>query len=331
MASTPERHVETFIHPNYRLGRRPHDPDRPVLKLGPLLTGVVPDHPATADHLSLVPPSRWGMLGNDKYGDCGPADVFHDRMLVAKYLADQDIYPDDNATFDLYKRSGNPNFPRDDNGVVMADMLDEVHKNGIKSGGKMVTCVAYAQVNVADLDEVHAAIAIFGSLSTGSDLQRIQSDQTSAGEPWDYDPNSQEWGGHAHLTGLYTSGTSGPRPGLGGVSWGAPVSYTDRWWAHCAQEAWVIIWPEHLTNRSFLTGVDQTLLAKNYKILTGRDLPTAPTPAPTPVPTGTITTAQQAANANLATQAHAWLKYSHVGINGDLARVLNTWVNAWGL
>lgn len=329
MAIAPTRHIETFIHPDMRLGRRPHDPDRPVLRLAPLLTGVVPDHPATVDHLSEIPPTRWGMLGNNQYGDCGPADIFHDRMLVAKYLAGIDIFPDETATLDLYRRSGNPNFPNDDNGVVMADMLDEVHKTGIKSGGQMVQCVAYAQVDVTDLDEVHAAIAIFGSLSTGADLQKAQATQTDAGEPWDYVPDSEEWGGHAFLSGRYESGTFGSRPGLGGVSWGAPVAYTDRWWAHCVQEAWVVIWPEHLTNRSFMTGVDQTLLAKNYKLLTGRDLPVAPTP--NPVPAGTITTAQDAANHKFATAAHNWLRYSHVGLNGQFATAVNQWLAAWRL
>jgi hypothetical protein len=332
MATAPTRHVETFIHPDYRLGRRPHDPDRRVLKLGPLLTGVTPDHPATVDHLSEVPASRWGMLGNNKYGDCGPADVFHDRMLVSKYLANVDLFPDLNATLDLYKRSGNPNFPRDDNGVVMADMLSEVHKNGISCNGQMVKCIAYAQVNVADLDEVHAALAIFGSLSCGADLDKAQSDQTDAGQPWDYVSSSPEWGGHAFLTGKYTSDSGSGRPDIGLISWGMPLALTDSFWAHQVQEAWVVIWPEHLTNVSFLTGVDQTMLAKDYKILTGSDLPVSPVPTPTPVPaTGTITAAQQAANAALAAQAHPWLRYTHSGLNQNLATALNNWVNAWGL
>ena len=322
------RHVENFIHPHFRLGRRPHNPDRPVLKLGPLLTGVTPDHPATVDHLSQIPPSRWGMLGNNQYGDCGPADVFHDRMLVSKYLANVDIFPDTAAVLDLYKRSGNPNFPQDDNGVVMADMLAQVHKVGIISGGQMVKCVAYAQVDVTDLDEVHAAIAIFGSLSCGADLDKAQSDQTDAGKPWDYVSDSPEWGGHAFLIGKYTGDSGSGRPDIGLISWGSPMALTDSFWAHQVQEAWAVIWPEHLTNRSFLTGVDQSLLAQDYKILTGSDLPVMPTPSPAGQ---TVTSTQLAANSALAVQAHPWLKYQHTGISGNLAQALNNWVKAWGL
>jgi hypothetical protein len=326
---TPSRHVETEIVQGRRLGRRPHDPNRRVLKLSQILTGVTPAHPATVDHFGLIPPSRWGMLGNNQYGDCGPADVVHDRMLVAKYLANADVFPSTSDTLDLYKRSGNPNFPADDNGVVMADMLSEVNKVGVGPAGGRTRCVAYAQVNVSDLDEVHAAIAIFGSLSVGADLQVAQQRQTDAGGPWDYSP-SAEWGGHAFLVGKYTSDTTAGRPDLSAISWGAPIGITDKFWVQQVQEAWVIIWPEHLANRSFLDGVDQKALALDYKALTGRDLPV--TPAPTPTPTsGAITAAQNSANLQLAVTARAYLRYPHSGINDQMAQALKPWLQAWGL
>lgn len=324
---TPSRHNEFAVMPGKRLGRRPHDPDRPVLRLSRLLTGVTPDHPATVDHFGLIPPSRWGMLGNDQYGDCGPADIWHDRMLVAKYLGGIDIQPDTNAVLDLYRRSGNPRFPSDDNGVVMADMLSETHKNGVGPVGARTKCIAYAQVNVADLDEVHAALAIFGSLSVGADMREIQQKQTDAGDPWDYDANSPDWGGHAFLAGRYTGETTAGRPDIGVISWGKPIGTTNRFWAQQAQEAWVVVWPEHLTSRSFMIGVDQTFLAKDYRDLTGQDLPETPVP----IPSGGLTAPQTAANAQLAAVAHAWTRYPHSGTNADVARALKTWLIAWGL
>lgn len=336
MPTKPVRHVDNFRIDGRLLGRRPHDPSRLTLHLSRLLTGVVPDHPATVDHFAQIPPSRWGVLGNDRYSDCGPADIVHDRMLVAKYLGNQDIYPNTADALDLYKRSGNPSFPAEDNGVVIADMLDVVHKQGVRNGSSYTQCVAYAQVNTQDLDEVHAAIAIFGSLSCGADLHAAQNDQTNNGEPWDYVANSPDWGGHAFLVGRYNSDTRAGRPDLGGLTWGFPVGITDEFWVQQVQEAWVVIWPEHLTNRSFLTGVDQTALSRDYKQLTDRDLPVLPAPTPTPVPVPApggqiITPAQLAANQQLATMAHSWLRYSHTGTNGQLAQTLDAWVKAWGL
>lgn len=333
MTASPTRHVETMIVPGRRLGRRPHDPNRPTLRLADLLTGVTPAHPATVDHFGLVPASSWGDLGNRQYSDCGPADIVHDRMLVAKYLAGVASRGSTADALDLYKRSGNPGFPADDNGVVMADMLSEVHTGGVgpaDTRGNLTKCVAYAQVNVANLDEVRAAIAIFGSLSTGADLQKAQQSQTNTGGPWDYSP-SGEWGGHAFLVGQYTGDTTAGRPDLGGLTWGFPIGITDKFWLNQVQEAWVVIWPEHLTNRAFLTGVDQTALAKNYKTLTGRDLPVNPTPAPAPNPLGAITAAQNSANLQLAVMARAFIRYAHSGLNGEMANELAKWLSVWGL
>ncbi len=314
-------HVETTRVPGKRLGRRPHDPDRPVLRLAPLLTGTIPAHPATVDHFSLIPPTRWGMLANNQYGDCGPAAVVHDRMLVSKYLANIDVFPDDSVALDLYKRSGNPNFPADDNGVVMADMLDEVHKTGVGAAGQRVQCVAYAQVDVRNIDEVRAATAIFGSISVGADLQKAQQTQTV----WDYSP-SGEWGGHAFLVGKYSGDSEMGHPDLACISWGRPIGITDNFWAQQVQEAWVVIWPEHFTNKSFLAGVDQTALALYYKALTGRALP-----IPSPASAATVTAAQAAANQRLAVVAHSYLRYAHNGINQQVADALTQWVSAWGL
>lgn len=334
MPTSPSRHTETMVVPGMRLGRRPHDPDRPALRLADILTGLTPAHPATVDHFGLVPVKSWGDLGNLQYGDCGPADVVHDRMLVSKYLGGVMSTLGTTDALDLYKRSGNPNFPADDNGVVMADMLSEVHKTGVgppDALGNRTKCVAYAQVNVADLDEVRAAIAIFGSLSTGADLCKVQQAQTDAGGPWDYDGSSPDWGGHAFLTGQYTGDTTAGRPDLGGLTWGFPIGITDKFWMQQAQEAWVVIWPEHLTNRSFLVGVDQTALADNYKILTGRDLPVSPIPTPVPTPTNAITAAQNLANLQMAAMAHAFIRYAHSGLAGEMANELAQWLAAWGL
>lgn len=38
-------------------------------------------------------------------------------------------------------------------------------------------------------------------------------------------------------------------------------------------EAWVVVWPEHLSSRAFLEGVDVKALAADYQSITGRPLP----------------------------------------------------------
>lgn len=312
---TMSRLVENDVIPGRRLGRRPHDPDRPVLRLAPALTGVTLTHPPTVDHLSKV--TGWGTLGNDRYGDCGPAMVEHDRMLVTAYLAGAPIPPDVNAVYDLYRRSGNPNFPRDDNGVVLADMLSQVAKGGI--GG--TKCLAYAKVDVTNLDEVRAAIAIFGGLHLGVDMQIAQQAQTNAGGPWDYQP-SGVWGGHAVLAGLYTSDSVVRHSDVSVVTWGMVLGTTDAFWARQVAEAWVVIWPEHLGSVAFQQGVDLAALAAAYKTLTGRVFPTVTPPVP---PSG------DAADRVLAAAVRPWVDQRHVGVNGAAARAVKAWLTAKGL
>jgi hypothetical protein len=217
------------------------------------------------------------MLGNDQYGDCGPVSVANSRALTSLFLNGSEAYPSLDDVFDLYRRSGNPDFnpvtDTDDNGVDMQTMLEAVQKGGIAG----VKSVAFAKVDVTNLDEIRAAVAIFGFLLLGVDLETAQQHQ---GSLWDYVKTS-DWGGHAVMAGSYTSTTVGAD--LSVITWAERVGLTDAFWTHQVEEAWVVIWPEHLGTEQFQEGVDLTALAGAYKVLTGKVLP-IPAPAPVPVP-----------------------------------------------
>lgn len=273
--------IETARVPGRRLGRRPHDPNRRVLRLADVLTGAVPAHPPTVDYLARVP--AWGLYQNDRFGDCGPTSVANSRRLVTQVLGGSMVAPTQDDVFDLYRRSGNPGFDpatdADDNGVVMADMLSATLKGGI--GG--TRCLAYAQVDVNDIDQCRAAIAIFGFLLLGVDLDIAQQQQTSL---WDY-RRSAEWGGHACLTGTYTSAMRGADTSV--ISWAERIGVTDAFWRHQVAEAWVCIWPEHVGTVQFEEGIDQGALNQAYQALTGKPgpfnvAPPAPVPTPPPAP-----------------------------------------------
>lgn len=245
-----------------KLGRRAPS-NKPALHLGAVLRQV-PDHPLAVDHLAAV--TNWRMLGNNRWGDCGPVSVANSRALVTKTLAGRESYPGLNSVIDLYRRSGNPDFdPRTgtgDNGVDMQTMLGAVAHGGI-AGHK---AVAFAKVNIADLDEVKAAIAIFGFVLLGVDLQQAQ----ARGDVWDDVPGSPDWGGHAILGANYSADS---RDDVGGISWAKPVELTDAFWAHRVAEAWAVIWPEALSTQQFEQGIDTAALAGAYQAITGRTLP----------------------------------------------------------
>lgn len=272
---------EQFIS-RKRLGRRPPKMAE-ALHFSRFWTGIIPEHPIAVDYLNIV--ADWDILGNDTYGDCGPVSVANLVALVTKTLTGVENYPTLDQVLDLYRRSGNPNFPVDDNGVDMQTMLEELHNNGIGPVGGRTRCVAFAKVSLNNLDEVRAAIAIFGGLLLGVDLDIAQQSQTDTTKVWDFVPGSPEWGGHAVLAASYTSAVV-RLPDIGVESWAQIIGLTDSFFLNQAEEAWVVILPQHLGTTQFMSGVNLNALAADYRILTGDPLPlpTPPAPAPTPSP-----------------------------------------------
>jgi hypothetical protein len=257
------------------------------------------------------------MLGNDQYGDCGPVSAANLRAMTTAALTGVERYPTLQDVFDLYRRSGNPNFDpatdADDNGVDMQTMCEALVSGGIAG----VKALAFAKVDVSSLDEIRAAVSIFGGLLLGVNLDVAQQEQTNDGL-WDY-VQTVSWGGHAVLAGGYTSATTGADVNV--VTWAQLVGLTDRFWTHQVEEAWVVIWPEHLGTVAFQQGVDLAQLAADYHALTGRTFPVAPTPTPGDP------------DAALAAVAHPWVKHLHTSIAGNskMRAALKTWLTEKGL
>lgn len=282
-----DSHVDNLQVPGRSLGKRPPS-NKPALRLADILA-VTPTHPPVADHLSKV--TDWNILGNDAFGDCGPVSVANSRAVTTKYLTAAELYPDLDAVFDLYRRSGNPNFdPKtdaDDNGVDMQTMLGALLKGGIKQpDGSIVKPIAFAKVDHTNVDEIRAAIAAFGFVLFGVSLQASQQTQTDAGL-WDYVP-SAAWGGHAVIGGAYSS------DGIGSdivvETWAQLVGLTDAFITHQVDEVWAVIWPEHAGTAQFETSINRAALVQAYNALTGKTIiwptpVTPPPPGPTPTPT----------------------------------------------
>jgi hypothetical protein len=266
----------------------------------------VPARPASADYLAALG-GGWLMLGNGQAGDCVAVTWANVRRLVTTALAGTGHYPSQAQVWEVY-RTQNPDFDPSgtaetngpgspaDGGMDVQALLEYLVAAGGPDG---VKAVAFASVNPDDPDEVKAAIAIFGYVWTGVTVSQANEQEFSAGQPWDFDPSSPVDGGHSIITGGYGA----PGPGaLGGderfITWAAETSFTDAFWANSVDEAWVVIWPEHLGTREFLQGVDHAALAADYQAITGRVLPVPP--APTPAPKGG-TTMLQAIEAKLKT------------------------------
>jgi len=265
---------------------------------------------------------------------CGPTSLANYTRLVTKGLTGTERVETIDTVYDLYRRSGNPNFdPRtgdDDNGVDMAVMLDAAIKGGF--GGTKV--LAHATADPANPDEMWAAVEIFGGVLLGVDLKVAQQAQTDQGL-WDY-KQSSEWGGHAILAGRYAdkTGTLADRSGV--ITWARVVDMTDQFMARQLGEVHVVILEGHLGSKAFIEGVDLAALAADYKALTGRTFPAPqptpqpPTPAPSPTPTP-VPVRPDASDEAFARVAAPWSAERHVGENRRVAVAFEQWRKARGL
>jgi hypothetical protein len=288
----------TGSHPTRKVGRKPPK-NEPALKLGPLLTGVLPAHPGTVDYGKAF--TGWKMLGNDQYGDCVAVATANMRACVTANLTGTVSYPT-LADVEAFYKTQNPGFPKQDDGMDEQTACEALISTGI-AGTK---ALAFAKVDLTNPDEVSAALAIFGCLLFGITVLNGNQTEFSAGQPWDYVPKTGVDGGHGVLGLGYLDETGQVRF----VTWAEETSWTDAFYAHEVEEAWAVIWPEHLGSRAFLEGVDVAQLAADFLALTGKTLPIpvpAPVPAPTPAPGGSyveITDPTAVARINKLAAAH---------------------------
>ena len=250
-----------------------------ALSLGRLLTGTVPAHPPLADYIAALG-GGWQMLGNDEYSDCVPVTWANLRRLTTALLTGKPVYPGLAQVEALYKTQ-NPEFPQQDDGMDIQTCLEYLVSTGGPDG---VKAIGFASVDYSNLDEVKAAIAIFGAVWVGINVQDHNQNEFDLGMPWTWSTGDAIDGGHSVFAGGYGPPGAGP---LGGdirfETWAAETSFTDGFWESGVEEAWVVIWPEHLGTREFMEGIDLAQLAADYQDITGRPFP-APVPAPAPPP-----------------------------------------------
>lgn len=214
----------------------------------------------------------WGMLGNDQYGDCGPAATEHYRMAKA---GTADITnASDAATEALYfaygRAQGEPG-SHPDQGVDNASWLKWMFDNGY--------ITAYARVDANDADAVRMAMLNFSGVLVGCSLADQAEQEFNDHRPWTITaaerPDPQE--GHDILLVAYDSA------GETFVTWGALQRATVAWEsgeAHAGDlEAWVIMTNEDAARN----GVDLDALRAQISAWGGESV-APPTPAPAPAP-----------------------------------------------
>ena len=219
------------------------------------------------------------MLGNDKIRNCNAVAWANQRRLVSSKLGSKELYPGLNQVLEFYKTQSSKFDPESkefgpgspaDKGMNIQIGLKSLVEQGGPDGTR---ALAFAKVDVNIVQDVQAALATFGSLWLGIKVLDSNMQEFDDGKPWTVSGDASKFDRHAVLAGGYN-------PEVQFVTWGQTASFSQGYWKmkDMIEEAWVVIWPEHVGTRRFMVGVNFQQLAKEFHELTDRtlDFPVAP-------------------------------------------------------
>jgi hypothetical protein len=250
---------------------------RPTLKLSDYIRPELANPPAAVSRPH--PNFQWGMLANDRIGDCVIAMMLHS---IEDFHLDGGTTPPaftDQDAISIYSAitGYNPAEPSTDQGTDETTAMKYWESPGLKtSDGQTHSIVATVAVDPTNMSECRIAIDEFVDLQIGVALPKTAQGQTEwtvvgDGKTGDSAPGS--WGGHGIPYREYDPDT------FTCVTWGAELLLTAAFHQDYAQEAHVVVTREMLNNQ----GVGPSGVAWDELIADIKALPQGPGVAGNPV------------------------------------------------
>ena len=237
---------------NVKLGRKAIKTDTRTLRLSRYLTPSLPPSPVSVDWTKGI--TNWGMMLNDKLGDCTIAGCGH-AVQVWSANSYQEITVPDSIILSAYESwdGYNPSDPDTDRGGIELDVLAAWRKNGLGPHA----LYAFADPSVSNLEEIRQSIALFGGVYIGVNLPASAQDQNewSVSDPsltGDSAPGS--WGGHAVFVCAYDTDS------FTCVTWGGLMKMTVGFWKAYVDEAHALLGFDWLSSKGSPSGFDLTQL-----------------------------------------------------------------------
>ena len=246
-----------------KLGKKParHDP-RDLLFTHYREPSTIQQAPVGFDHTSLVV-QPWGIMANDRLGDCAIAGPGHETMLLNAAAGRQVAFTDQNI-IDAYSAitGYNPADPNTDQGSDVHQVLDYRAKTGLTDArGGNHRIAAYVAVTAGDWTQLLEALYVFECVGIGIQFPGSAMDQFNAGQPWDV-PISAFDGGH------YIPVVARPAADqVTVITWGAKQLMTRAFYEQCCDEAWCFVSQEDLTAGKTLEGFDLDELTQDLNAL----------------------------------------------------------------
>lgn len=237
-----------------KLGKQPKKKDPRNLKFAKYL-GALPPIPTIIDHSEGI--TNWGMLGNDKIGDCAVVGPAH--MIMAWTKRNNEYTPTMDEIIKAYSDiSGyDSKTGANDNGCNMLDVLKYWKNVGI--GGHKIG--AFAEVDIKDKQQILAALYLFHGIDAGYQMPASSMNQFSKNKPFIIVRNSPLEGGHCMPIKKADSKYMYP------VTWGKMVQANYAWIAKYMDEAYVVISEDYITGGKTLEGFDLATLTADLNLV----------------------------------------------------------------
>jgi hypothetical protein len=232
-----------------RFGKHPPKLDYRTLRLADYLTDQIPLPPQSADVLPRVlaglkadVPALFPLDGNDRIGDCTIAALAHAETVYAGMVGRHHV-PSQNVVVKTYFHlTGGV-----DSGLACLDVLNYWRQHSVSSE----KIAAFARIDPHNHIHVMQAIALFGGVYLGFQVQRGAIEAFDARQPWTPGPLTMD--GHA----AYATGYD--PMGVTVLTWGSTQRGTWAWWDECVDECYAIL-PHEAGAAGFAPGLNLTQL-----------------------------------------------------------------------
>jgi|SRR5579884_3332869 len=181
----------------------------------------------------------WGILGNDRYGDCAVAGRYHLSLSTALAASQPEPHFTDEQVIQEYLTYTGGQ----DQGAVLADYLLWLYEQEL--------ILAFAPVDVSNIEHADALMAMFNGLYCGMSLTADAPALFAEHQPWTTANGESPVSSMGHC--IVKVAADGETDKW--VTWGAVQPSTSEWTRSCLQEAWCIV-----TNEEQLAAFEPSLL-----------------------------------------------------------------------
>lgn len=213
---------------NLKLGKLPAKFGPKDFRLKNYLMPNLPPIPKEYTHADMI--ADWGMLGNDRWGDCTCAGAAHEHMLWSAEGEQPIGFNDTDVVADYLTITGNQ-----DVGAYVHEVLDYRRKVGmLDANGNRHKIDAYIRLD--NLDEVRTAIYLFSAAAIGFLVTNTAMRQFQTGHTWHPSicPETTLGGHYVPLIGY------GPNR-LYCVTWGKIQPMSEKFFRTYVDEMWAIL------------------------------------------------------------------------------------------